>query len=113
MAAEEQDRLSQAYGAAGAPNFPDIHPSEASQVPQMFPQLEDNMDIDSDLPPINIPHLIDELDERPQTGILGPGTFRSSGPSCRRSARMRRGDSGEWWRRRHGAYDAGTKRAKN
>ncbi|KAJ7333486.1 hypothetical protein DFH08DRAFT_925944 [Mycena albidolilacea] len=38
----------------------------------MFPQSEDNMDINSDLPPINIPHLIDELGERLQPGILGP-----------------------------------------
>ncbi|KAJ7838096.1 hypothetical protein B0H14DRAFT_3701249 [Mycena olivaceomarginata] len=76
MAAEEQDRLSQAYGTAGAPNLPDIHPSEASQVPQMFPQSEDNMDIDSNLPPINIPHLIDELGEHPQPGILGPEETR-------------------------------------
>jgi hypothetical protein len=42
----------------------------------MFPQSEDNMDIDSDLPPINIPHLIDELGEHPQPGSLGPKETR-------------------------------------
>jgi hypothetical protein len=42
----------------------------------MFPQSEDNMDIDSDLPPINIPHLIDELGAHPQPGILGPEETR-------------------------------------
>ncbi|KAJ7700224.1 hypothetical protein B0H14DRAFT_3528161 [Mycena olivaceomarginata] len=74
IAEEDLSRLSHAYNTFGAPELPRVDPSGPSQVPQMFPQPEDDMDIDFDLPqaPINVVHLINELGELYQPEVLGP-----------------------------------------
>ncbi|KAJ7866241.1 hypothetical protein B0H14DRAFT_2573515 [Mycena olivaceomarginata] len=78
IAEEDLSRLSHAYNAFGAPELPRVDPSGPSQVPQMFPQPENDMDIDFDLPraPINVAHLINELGELHWPEVLGPEETR-------------------------------------
>ncbi|KAJ7192259.1 hypothetical protein GGX14DRAFT_537765 [Mycena pura] len=74
--AEERERFSEAYNAFENQEFPEINSSGPSHVAQMFPQPEDDIDMDTGLAPVNLAHLMEELGGAPEPEVLGPEATR-------------------------------------
>jgi hypothetical protein len=74
--AEEHERLSEAYNAFENQEFPEMNPSGPSHMVQMFPQPEDDINMDTGLTPVNLAHLMEELGEVPEPEVLGPEATR-------------------------------------